>query len=344
MGLLPVLLTALALLGSAGESCRRCDSTGLAPCKEHPKGTDELETNVLFCSEVAGCEPCGGTGWVDCKHCENEPAGVAWRARCEGVTAALERHAAIDETMGRPVRKAESEHFVVVWEMRGMKVGKVRKDEHEMLHLTVDRLEALYADYCEVFGVEDDEFQKKSRVFVWYLPEEHRKASVAFCGFFAPSGAKLMGIDPNYSVCGNTQFFKGDEQLHRNLVHCVVHLLFSHQSPSQWIGNLNGGWADEGLAHWFEDRYWDVCDNYCYEEQNTRFSFNRGRFKVDLRKLVEADEAPSVAQVLQRNTDNLEPAEHAVAMGLVDYLVGVDAGKFAGLGRRLRAKGGVREG
>jgi hypothetical protein len=222
-------------------------------------------------------------------------------------------------------------------------VGKKINDEHQMLHLTLERLERLYADYCELFGATDEDFQRKSRVFVWYLPDDHKRGSGAFCDMYAPAGTKLMGLEPNYSVCGNTTFFKDDEQLHRNLVHCVTHLLFSHETPSNWIGNLKGGWLEEGLAHWFEQRYFDLCDNYCYQEQNTRFDFKGGRFKPALRKLVAADEMPPLAGVMQRNTDQLEPAEHAVALAVVDYLISLDAKKLDAVGRKLRARAETRD-
>lgn len=264
-------------------------------------------------------------------------------ARRAGVVAARERHAALDEAMGRSLRKAESAHFVVVWEMPGMKVGKKRFDEHAMLHLTLQRLEALYADYTQLFGVPDEAFAKKSRIFVWYLPDDHKRASQAFCDMYAPAGTKLMGPNPNYSVCGYSKLFKDDEQLHRNLVHCTTHLLFSHQYPSQWIGNLRGGWAEEGLAHLFEERGFGVCDTYCYQEQNTRYDFKGGKFKPALRKLVEEGEMPSLAGLMQRNTDQLEPAEHAVALAVVEYLVQRDAALFNQLGVKLRSRAESRE-
>jgi hypothetical protein len=47
--------------------------------------------------------------------------------------------------------------------------------------------------------------------------------------------------------------------------------------------------------------------------------------------------------VLQRNTDQLEPAEHAVAMAVVEYLIERDAAAFNQLGVRLRSRGETRE-
>ena len=340
-----LLCAALAALPAQaqGKRCGRCRGEGLLACREHGREDLSGELDVLYCSVVDGCEACVGAGLVDCPACEAPQAQALLEARRAGVLAARERLAELDRTMERSLRKAESAHFVLVWEMSAMKVDKRLESEHQMLHLTLRRLELLYADYVDLFGVEDAAFQRKSRVFVWYLPDDHKRASAAFCDMFAPAGTKLMGPNPNYSVCGNTTFFRGDEALHRNLVHCVTHLLFSHEEPSNWIGNLRGGWAEEGLAHWFEERGFGLCDNYCYQEQNTRFDFKGGRFKPALRKLVAADAMPPVAGVLQRNTDQLEPAEHAVALALVDYLIAQDARKFGRLGRKLRARVETRE-
>ncbi len=338
-----VALIASLGAGAQGERCTRCKSQRMLPCKEHGKLDLDSELAVVYCSVVDGCPACGGAGWVDCGECVDPQAEARLAARRGAVPEARARHAELDQAMGRPLRKAESAHFVLVWEMRGMKVDKRPLDEHQMLHLTLERLERLYADYLELFGVNERAFEKKPRLYVWFLPADHEKASLAFCDLYAQSGSKLMGVDPNYSVCGNVQFFRGDEQLHRNLVHCAIHLLSSHEQPSQWIGNLQAGWLDEGLAHFFEDRYFGLCDTYCYQEQNTQFDFKGGRFKLALRKLAEAGVMPPLAGAMRKNTDELTPAEHALVLGIVDYLVQLDAKKLSNLGRRLRLREELRE-
>ena len=344
LALAALLALVLAPLAGAQEKrCTRCKSRGWVECGEHGKLDLSKEREVVYCSVVDGCEACGGIGWLACTACDEGPMGAEAEARRAGAAEARARLAELDTTMQRPLRKAESAHFVLVWEMTPLKVGKKLQDEHAMLHLTLARLEALYADYTQLLGVADTAFAKKPRVFVWYLPDEHKAASQAFCDMYAPAGTKLMGLNPNYSVCGSNRYFKGDEQLHRNLVHCVTHLLFSHEYPPQWIGNLRGGWAEEGLAHLFEERGFGVCDNYCYQEQNTRYDFKGGRFKPALRKLVEEDQMPPLAGVMQRNTDQLEPAEHAVALAVVEYLVQRDAAAFDQLGQQLRSRAETRD-
>ena len=345
-----LLLTVMACLTGLAtptqaqtKRCKTCKNERLLECEEHHRVDLTREHEVIYCSVVDGCGTCKGTGWLACPECDDGSLAAELEARAQGIERARRGLVSLDDTMGRPLRKGESEHFVLVWEMLGMKVEKKRLTAHQMLHLTLQRLEQLYDDYVTLFGLEDKVFEKKFRVFVWHLPADHERGSMAFCDLYSPSGSKLMGIEPNYSVCGDKRYFITDEKLHRNLVHCVTHLMFSHQRPSEWIGNLQAGWADEGLAHFFEYRYFELCDNYCYEEANTQRGLKGGKFKTGLYSLVDEETMPPVARVVQKNSTDLEPAEHAVAMALTEYLIGVDAKKFDLLGQKLRARGELRD-
>jgi hypothetical protein len=334
----------------AAPTCRKCKSTGVLPCGEHPKDECKLEQGVLFCSVVADCEACGGTAQVDCHKCENEAAQEELENRRESFVSTGKRLAWVDDTWnaGRnsepdKLRKVETEHFILVWEMEGMKVGRKRLNPHQAMHLYAERLEVLYADYLGALHARDYEFQKKSVVLIWYLVGDQEEASLRFCSNGARNGVKLMGSTPRYSVCANKQFFNSDEELHRNLVHNTTHLLLSHQRPSMWIGDKKYGWADEGLAHWFEDRYWQKCTNYCYQEQNTRVDFKSGRYKVAVRKMVATEKAPSVGEVFSRTTNDLTLPEHAVAFSYVDYLLETDGEKFNRMMALLRRKTPTRD-
>jgi hypothetical protein len=298
---------------------------------------------VLFCSFLDGCALCGGTGWLDCDRCESpeaEARNAKKRAALPAVAAGLKP---LDEAMKRPLRKAESPHFVLVWEVDELKVDKRRLDAHELLHLYVRRMEELYAAYTTTFGVADTDFKEKSKLFVWsYLPD-HLEASKVFCGNSAERGVKLMGGSTAYSVAGIKRFFKDDEALHRNLVHSTAHLLLSHQRPSNWIGQIKGGWADAGVAHWFEDKFFGICDNYCYQEVDTMADFKGGVWRPAVRKLVALGEASPVAVVMQKNTTVLAPSEHALAFSYVDFLIATDAAKTNRLLMRLREKVETRD-
>ena len=318
--------------------CRKCKATGRLPCPEHPKAECEFEDRVLFCTVVADCAVCGGAGFVLCPECKKEETAKALEARRARIQERRPILKPIDDRMGRPLRKVETDHFVVTWEMERFKIEKRWVEPHEGMHIYADRMEKLYADYCARLAVEDKAFEKKSWLFVWWHDEDHKEGSVKFCEQAARGGVKLMGPETRYSVCGNKQHFDNDEQLHRNIVHCVTHLLLAHMKPQQWIGNLKGGWADEGLAHWFEDRYWGICDVYCYQEQNSNIDFKAGKFKLAVRKMVTEGETPPIAEVFQQNIDTLTLPMNAACFSYVDFLMYRDGPKFKDLITKLKAK------
>lgn len=329
--------------GPPGPACLKCGSRGTIPCNEHPRAECELERNALYCSVLADCAECGGLGIVDCPKCDN-------RAAEEELEKARERFAArgkklkwVDEKWNegrsgdpRALRKVESEHFVLVWEMEGMKVDRRRLTAHETMHLYVDRLELMFDDYLAAFHASPREFKQKVAILVWYLPNEQKEATVRFCGTGAERGVKLMGATPRYSVCANRQFHKDDDSLYCNLAHSVGHLLLSHQDPAAWIGNKKYGWADEGVAHWFEDRYFGLCRNYCYQEQNTQVDFKGGKYKPAVRKLVATGKFPPVAEVWSKTSQELTPLEHALSFSYVDYLLTLDGEKFGAMMKLCR--------
>ena len=321
----------------AGE-CKKCHGAGRLPCPEHPKNECEFEDKVLFCSIVADCPVCGGAGFVWCETCKKEEAKQALDARRATIQARRPILKPIDDRMGRPLRKVETAHMVMMWDIDKFKIEKRWVDAHEALHVYAERMEKLYADYCARLSVEDKAFEKKCWIFVWWRDEDHRDGAVKFCEQSAPGGVKLMGPEARYSVCGNKQHFITDEQLYRNIVHCVTHLLLAHMKPQQWIGNIKGGWADEGLAHWFEDRYWGVCDVYCYQEQNSNIDFKAGKFRLAVRRMVTEGTSPPIAEVFQQNIDTLTLPMNAACFSYVDFLMYRDGPKFKELITKLKTK------
>jgi len=337
------LLLAWCLPGVASQlpatTCTRCHATGKLPCPEHKAAEAALEEGVLYCSVIAGCEECGGTGFVPCSACVNVEARKALEERRARVGKCGADLKSIDDTMGRPLRKAESAHFVVVWEMEGIQVDQRRVEPHEALHLYCTRLEALFADYCATMGIGEGEFREKTWVFVWFLPKDHYDGSQKFCETTpTKGGVKLMGIHSRYSVCGNRKEFRTDAQLHRNIVHSVSHLLLSAQKPTAWIGSMKGGWLDEGLAHWLEDRVSGICDNYCMQEDLPNPDFERGRYRLGIRKLVAKGDVPAITEVTTHNVDTLSVVMNAVAFSYVDYLVPLGAEKLDALAKKLKNK------
>lgn len=324
-------------------SCKYCSSTGRMPCTEHPKTECESEDEVLYCSMIENCAVCGGTGWIVCTECKSEVAKAALEKKKADIAKRKTANQGLDAKMKRPLCKVETTHFILVFELERIKVDKKFLNQHEGMHLYAKRLEQFYDDYVARQLLTPKDFREKFKVFIWWLPKDHEEGSLAFCGQNAKGGVKLMGSTPSYSVCGNKQNFQDDEKLHRNVVHSVTHLILSSQQFPAWMGNVKGGWVDEGLAHWFEDRYWGICDNYCYQEQNSNVDFKSGKFRLAIRKLVEADKVPPAAQIFERNTDTLTLPEHAASFSYVDYLISRDGEKFKTLCARLKKKVPTRE-
>ncbi len=328
---------------TSSADCRKCDATGKLACKAHPGEEGKLEDEVEFCSHVIDCESCAGVGFVDCPKCDRADVEAALEQRRAELVKAPGRWAALDEAMDRDLAKIETAHFVLVFEIESLKVGRKRLKAHPLHHLYAQRLEEIYTLYCEELGVGEGEFAEKVPVFVWKFSFDQEEGSLRFCKQSGIAGVRLHGVEPAYSVCGARSFFPKDEDLHRNLAHNVAQVLFSHQNPSGWIGNRKGGWAEEGLAHWFEDRLFGRCDNFCYEEQASHGGMRAGNFKLFARKLVERDAAPAMAQVFEQNSDTLSPDMRVVAMSYVDYLLERDGARFGQLGKQLRAGESTRD-
>lgn len=310
--------------------CLKCKTTGKSECpdKRHKKLDLALDVDALYCSEINGCETCQGVGWIGCKKCERPDVDAVLEKRLEGMAEHRDLAASYDKEMGFKLHTVMTENFSLVFEIESMKVGKKRLKQHALMHLYANRLEDLMTDYLTSLKIEGDPFARRIKVFVWWSERDQRAGSLRFAQMAGGQGVRLLGDRPVYSVCGGKQFHKNDESVHRNLVHNVTHLMMSHQPPIGWIGNKKGGWVEAGLAHWFEDRYFNVCDNYCFQEQDSNVDFKGGKWKPAVRKMVQTDSAPGVGSVMSRNTDQLLLPEHAVAFSYVDYLMQLDPKKF----------------
>lgn len=310
--------------------CLECKTVGFLECpdKLHKKLELEHEHEVAFCSELQGCETCTGLGRIDCPDCERPDVDALLAKERAALPDLVGLWKGYNKEMEFELHMVITEHFELVFELESLKVGKKRLKRHDLIHLYAQRMETLYADYLATMHASPKDFTQRLRVLVWQLDSDQKRGSLVFCRASAGAGVRLLGVDPSYSMCANKRYHNGDESIHRNLVHSVTHLLLSAQKPIAWIGNKKKGWADAGLAHYFEDKYFEICDNYCYQEQNTNQDFKGGKWKPAVRKLVNADEQPGVGTVFSRNTDNLQLDEHAVAFSYVDFLLAKDAPKF----------------
>lgn len=282
-----------------------------------------------FCSVAAECPLCGGTLRVDCPVCENKLA-QAWlekeRARQAGWLA--ERRKKIDSLVRRQVMHAASPRFQLVFEVPRLKVGLRTLDQHELMHLYLDRLEAFYARFKEVLACSDGDFNPPIQICVWNSASDSARVSPVLTGLGGSGGTgnKLLGVNPAFTMVRG-QGTQDDDDLHRCLVHNTAHLLLANLAPYVWVGKRKAGWLDAGVAHYFEFLLDGKCTNFCYTEQNTMVGFRGGKWRAYLRGRVQLGaELPAFLAFYNKLIDELTPLEHALSFSYVEFLLAVHGG------------------
>ena len=325
--LLGSVSTGVAAQDSTG--CRSCEGHGHLPCKRHDH---ELEERVEFCSIAIACQQCEGALARDCKSCPN-PAGDAALAKRRQDSAAwvAGRRQHVDErTRGKEIEHIRTRHVDLTFSVRDLTVGKQKLDQHDLMHLYAQRLEDLRQLFCDTLGVGDRDFSARLEIYVFRDAADHRAlAPHVVGGSSSATSGKLLGATAVHCLYHDRNAAPGDEGLWRSLVHNVTHLLLANMKPAMWIGNRKSGWIDEGLAHWFEDKLTGRCLNYCYQEVAiaTGTNYKGGRFRVPIRKLVDAGKLKSFSELATLNTDQLSGEDHAHAFACVDFLLDRFGGK-----------------
>lgn len=347
---LPLLSLAALAAAQDGSGCRSCNGHGVLECKLHPKGMLEQEQAVRFCSVAAECKACAGALRTDCRTCRNpEPeAGLEQRRKLVAEWLA-ERRKAVDEiTRNQPLLHLQTAHVDLTFSVKPLTVGRDKLDSHALMHLYGERLESLHALFCATLQVKPADLPARMQVFMFRDMQDHTIIAPRVTGFGGGSsiGQKLMGVEAVYCMYHDTRHMPDDEALHRNIVHNVTHLLLSNMAPAVWLGNRKHGWVDEGLAHWFEDKVTGKCANFCYEEVLLQpgAGWKGGRWRVPVRKLVDAGKGRSFAELATRNTDQLEFEDHAMAFAWVDFFITSRGGSlFADLIRALKGGKATRD-
>jgi len=322
--------------------CRSCGSDGRSDCGRHGKRALALEVGAERCSVVAECAKCGGGLTVDCRICTNPAADRAAGQRraalaewLAGRRAAVDRHIAGEDTL-----HARSAHVDLAFSIGPQVVGRKRLTTHALMHLYLDRIEALRARFMEVFSLTDEDFSARLSIYMFDNCVDHQLLAprVAGGGGRAQS-MKLMGVEAVYCMCHDRRTLRGDEDIHRNVVHNVTHLLISNMLPEVWLGNRKHGWLDAGIAHWFEEDQTGKCTNFCYEEVGVRGGFKGGEWRAPVRGYVEAGELVPFAAVSKLNTDQLAGQHHAQAFAYIDFLLATRGGKKLAAFVRLLKEG-----
>lgn len=320
--------------------CDHCAGRGEFDCKKHGKLL-EREQVVVCCTEAADCKVCAGALTIDCRICNNKAIQDAAEARKELAQKWIaEQRKLIDEvTRGKGILHLRTEHLDLTFSIRPQTVERRKIDTHELMHLYAERIEALRAKFMELFELTERDFSTRLRVMLFAEAEDHKIAGPRLAGGGGGVSQKLMGTEAVLSAYHNRNTLPGHEGLDRMVIHNVTHLLLSNMQPSYWIGNRKHGWVDEGVAHWFEDLLTGKCLNFCYEEValTAGAGFKGGRWRVPIRRIVEAGELTPFATLAQKNTDQLGWQDHAQVFAYVDFLLAKYGGKaFADLVRALK--------
>lgn len=349
LGVLAKPLALLALLGGIAAqeappevACRFCGSDGHKPCTKHNKKALELEVGAEHCSVAVECSRCSGTLTIDCKICTNpasdKAAGQRGSAAAKWLSA---RRAAVDQHIsGKETLHARSAHVDLAFSIRPLTVGRKKLGTHELMHRYLDRIEGLRTRFMEVFELTDKDFSARLQIYMFDNCVDHQLLAprVAGGGGRAQS-MKLMGVEAIYCMCHERRAMRGDEEIHRNVVHNVTHLLISNMLPEVWLGNRKHGWIDAGVAHWFEEQLTGKCTNFCYEEVGISGGFKGGMWRAPVRKYAETGQLVPFTTVAKLNTDQLLGQHHAQVFAYVDFLIATRGGKAFAAFVRLAKKG-----
>ncbi len=350
-----ILLTLLVVAGD----CRKCDGVGRLPCATCERACpppptvedgaererDGLSVDPAFrprhCSVRLRCADCGGRGTVDCPRCDVEPPlDPGEVARAADAARWLAEVEAVDRLMERELVHGASEHFRVTFDVPRYDAKEVRSRyrSHDGMHLTLARLEAFYELFCDDLGAVDSDFFGWTHVLVWSSAGDQRLASQQLTGQASTTQSKLMGAKPVVSIHYDKSFLHEEIELHQALVHQTAHCLLSNVYDGVWPGNVGGGWVDAGLAHRYEVDLFDGVRHYCYVEADTLRRFKFGRWESSVRRAVDEDEAPSVLELVGKQTAELTPEQHMFAWSVCDFLLDEHPESFPGVARGVKAR------
>jgi hypothetical protein len=129
-----------------------------------------------------------------------------------------------------------------------------------------------------------------------------------------------------------------ESELHQACVHQVAHCLLSNVYDGIWPGNIKGGWIDEGLAHFYENKLFGEVRHYCYVEDDTIQTFKFGRWEPEVRNAVDQKKALGFLSVTGLDTVNMTPEQRMYAWSFCDYILRAMPGKFAKLAKAIKQK------
>lgn len=320
-----VSLFALFLaLAPQHDGCNSCEHRGVEDCDRHSKEELAWEAEVLFCSEAARCEDCGGALVVDCPRCAEGPESDALETRLRRIRHWTEVGCEPERLLQRPLVRVETAHFEVVIAADELKYGSKHWSAHRVAHALAREAEAAALLLDEHFGAEPTDYSGKTRLWYFGEAEDHFRVNREIFGRNVEAAMKFYGPRPASSA------WTGDKGLEdevmavvMNGVHVGVHLLLSSLFRPEWLQDKKAGWFDVGAAHYYEIERFRRTATYCLDEANTDLDWKQGKWRAPIRSLLARRRDPILPDLLQELPGTLWEEEHALSFSLFDYVVHV---------------------
>jgi len=317
-----------------GPRCSKCKTTGKVENKYLTPALAALEAKVVHCSYIFEQDKKGhGNAWYPCERCRNPALAEAARRQFDAIVAKktkwLERRRQKDSFLNTKLLYVETDHFVIAWDIPKI-VTKEKKTYrmHEAMHLYAERLETFYNDFMNFFGIDEREIRNKTHYVYLFERQKHSfKAAKELTGLNCWNAAKMPG-NPSILVSFYDKANMHEEELfHQHLIHHLSHLLNVSYYRMEWMAST-AGWADEGLAHFFEVHYFKRASNSCDEEGEEEEVSNTD-WEYEVRRDLAAGNLPSFAELINKSVTSLHGMDHQTVWSIVDFLLKKrDPGKF----------------
>ena len=350
----------------SGPLCSKCKTTGKI---ENPawKEFAKIEQGARYCSYILDKDPTGyGIPWLPCKGCRNEALRLAAEAEFKplvedrlhwlkqqvivpGLPFELAGVRSVDQKLGIELLHVQSTNFLLTFGIDHISVDQRQYTMHQAAHLYLDRLEAVFKDFLDRFGLRDIDLnadeKNPNRVLHWVQmyesPKPALKAGPIYAGLQSMDGCKRYGRPSVFVTPWNKQKNPQDQDLHRYVVHHVSHLLLMVMGAWQfvWLGEQNAGWVEEGLGHFYEMEWFRECHTYCTREANLMNDWIKSDWHNFVRESIAKNQVPPIATLEGKPTDGLDVVQHVFCWSFVDYLLKAeDPKKFPAFISNLKQK------
>ena len=331
--------------------CGWCKTTGKVPFDVSAKFAVEADSGpgwkIEHCSEAIGSDNMA-LPWEPCERCKSPTLKAAAVAEYEKIKKANDTWLAevrkVDKTAQdeTPLVHVRSTHFWIATDYPKITTDdKKSYKTHEMAHLYVRRMEALYQRFQSMFGISDSENMRNVHLlFIFEKQAPAFRVAPVYTGLSienAISVKRTGGTDKDSVIV--TWWDKGtfpkDQDMYRHQIHNVIHMLTAIYYDNSWFQpnekgltppwlNDKYGWLDEGLAHWFEIDFDKKAETYCFREQDSTARWGGPDWRANVYKAVLAGDKPSFSDVSAKPSQSLSAKEHQFSWSWVDYLMAQD--------------------